>query len=118
MRTKTVEVPICGFGRCPRDGIVLQVVPTNGREPFLIARCDRHLEQLAHEHADEAPQPAPSTSSTSAIERAVALVAEDPGRSSAQYVAAGATRYALSRAVQAGMLRAEGRTSARRYFLP
>lgn len=115
MRTRTIEIPICS--RCSRDGIVAQVVPTDGSEPFWLCRCPKHLEQLAREAGDidQAEAEVPATDATAA---AAALVAADPGRSAAQYLEAGATRYALHRAVRVGLVRAEGSTSARRYFAP
>lgn len=116
MKTRTVEIPVCD--RCSRDGVLLRVVPIDADlEAFVIVRCERHVEALRAEAGAELELEASSNGHAKpAVDKAVALVTRKPGRSSAEYVEAGTSRYALAGAVRDGLLRAEGRTSARRYY--
>jgi hypothetical protein len=116
VKTRTVEIPVCD--RCTRDGLLLQVVPIDSDlEAFVIVRCERHVEALrAEAGAELEAEASPNGRASRAVEKAVRLVERKPGRSSGQYVSAGTTRYALARAVEAGLIRAEGQTSARRYY--
>jgi hypothetical protein len=104
--------------RCNRDGLLLQVVPIDSDlEAFVIVRCPKHAGALAAESNGAEPTGNDDELEVSgAVDHAARLVGRKPGRSSAQYVELGTTRYALGQAVAAGLVRAEGNTTARRYY--
>lgn len=57
MRTKTIEVVVCGYGRCSREGSVFRVIPQEGGDAFLIARCAQHEHKLRTEGGEQVATP-------------------------------------------------------------